>query len=279
MNIIIYCRISVDDKCNTIENQLEMGRQYIYNNLKNRYLSKKMSIEEIIDKGYSGSNMDRPGMKRMLDIISYNHNNDKEEYDNKLNIKSEKKVDIIIVKDISRLGRNYIEVGNLINKINCAGIKLIILNKDIDDDLGILLADFYSKDISIKTKSILDMNKRKEKYSLPKVPYGYRKSVTDKYVIEIYEPEAKNVRFIFNKYKEGYKISEIVKLMNLQNNSLDETKNIWNYQKVYRILHNEFYEGTMIYGKSVGHVWEGNRRKNVPKNRWSRIMNHHDKII
>ena len=133
------------------------------------------------------------------------------------------------------------------------------------------------EDISIKTKSVLDMKKRKGVYSLPKVPYGYRKSDKDKYKIEIYEPEAKYIRMIFNIYKEGYSISEIVTLLNnrecelssgYNNKSHIIEKKIWNYHRVYRILHNEFYNGIMVYGKTSGHIWEGKKRKNITRSQW-----------
>ena len=141
------------------------------------------------------------------------------------------------------------------------------------------------------------MNKKRGKYSLPKVPYGYRKSKKDKYSIEIYEPEARYVRFMYKKYEEGYKIGEIVQMLNSynekicgkidvdynmeKNNNVRVLKqgNIWNYHKVYRILHNEFYQGTMVYGKSEGHAWQGRKREYKDNFEWKRIYNHHDSII
>ena len=273
LNIIIYSRISVDDKSYTIENQLKMCRRYIKDNIcesdKNMNWNNRITVEEVSDKGYSGGNMDRPGIRIIEEYLM------------------NKKIDMLIVKDLSRLGRNYIDVGRFINKLYVNNVKLIVLNKDINDDISILLADFYSKDISIKTKSVLDMKKRKGVYSLPKVPYGYRKSDKDKYKIEIYEPEAKYIRMIFNIYKEGYSISEIVTLLNnrecelssgYNNKSHIIEKKIWNYHRVYRILHNEFYNGIMVYGKTSGHIWEGKKRKNIPRSQWKRIENHHEKI-
>lgn len=273
MHIIIYSRISVDDKSYTIENQLKMCRRYIKDNIcesdKNMNWNNRITVEEVSDKGYSGGNMDRPGIRIIEEYLM------------------NKKIDMLIVKDLSRLGRNYIDVGRFINKLYVNNVKLIVLNKDINDDISILLADFYSKDISIKTKSVLDMKKRKGVYSLPKVPYGYRKSDKDKFKIEIYEPEAKYVRMIFDRYKEGYSISEIVALLNNRECELSSgdnnkshilEKKIWNYHRVYRILHNEFYNGTMIYGKTSGHIWEGKKRKNIHRSQWKRIENHHKKI-
>ena len=64
------------------------------------------------------------------------------------------------------------------------------------------------------------MKKKRSKYSLPKVPYGYRKSKKDKYSIEIYEPEARYVRFMYKKYEEGYKIGEIVQMLNSYNEKI-----------------------------------------------------------
>ena len=303
MNIAIYCRISVDDGGGSIENQLKLAYKYIEDNklemknygqdmheINNRRINEseyfgkiesmdnnEIEVKEYIDRGESGSNMERKGIQ---DLIA-NLNN----------------IDMVLVKDISRLGRNYIEVGGLLNIFNENNVRLIAINKELDYELNSLLADFYSKDISIKTKSVLDMNKKKGMYSLPKVPYGYRKSSKDKYSIEIYEPEARYVRFIYKKYEEGYKIGEIVQMLNSynekicgkidvdynmeKNNNLRVLKqgNIWNYHKVYRILHNEFYQGTMVYGKSEGHAWQGRKREYKDNFEWIRIYNHHDSII
>lgn len=303
MNIAIYCRISVEDSSGSIENQLKLAYKYIEDNkleFKNygqdimyytnnmeikvnefidnreRESNNKICVIEYIDRGESGSNMERKGIQ---DLIA-NLNN----------------IDMVLVKDISRLGRNYIEVGGLLNKFNENNVRLIAINKELDYELNSLLADFYSKDISIKTKSVLDMNKKRGMYSLPKVPYGYRKSSKDKYSIEIYEPEAKYVRFIYKKFEEGYMIREIVQMLNssdikaekvsvncniekLMKVKLSKYDNKWNYHKVYRILHNEFYKGTMVYGKSEGHAWQGRKRKYKDNSEWKRIYNHHDRII
>ena len=330
MKIIIYARVSTQEQTDSIDNQISLVRNWIRNNISfARYISieredcieKKwknaVNIEEIVDSGYSGSNMNRPGIKRIMELIKNNMRNKRNKE------RDIQGLDILAVKDISRIGRNYLEVGKFIEHLKEAGIKLICVNKyregymevrnednvvnrdymeysdNICSDFDSIIADFYSKDISIKTKSVLDMNKRKGIYSIAKVPFGYRKSKTDKYVIEVYEPEAAIVRFIYDKYNKGESIKEIVGRLN--NGEVEEYKcynknicqntwenqektcnnqgNMWNYHKVYSILNNEFYKGTMIYGKSKGHIWDGKKRTYVKKKDWIRIENHHKAII
>lgn len=269
MNIVIYCRISTIDKNNSIENQLKLANEWLEKKVQDGVFDKKdITIEKIIDKGYSGSNMSRPGIIKLLSYI------------NDVSLCKRDNLDMIIVKDISRLGRNYIETGILIKKIIEKRIKLICINQENEDDLcrdvNNLMADFYSKDISIKTKSVLDMNKRNGKYAIGRVPFGYRKNKEDKYYIEIYEPEAKIVRQIYDRYSKGISIKEIVYELNKKKN---DKQTQWDYYKVYRILNNEFYKGTMVYGKTMGHIWEGRKRNRIDKGNWKRIENHHKAIV
>lgn len=297
MRIIIYARVSTINQKDSITNQLVLAREWIDNNIfgtrgsYNKIENVKgcwkndVNIEEIVDVGYSGSTMNRPGIEKIIKMIDSNK------------AKTMQVINILVVKDISRIGRNYIEVGNFIRRLEATKIQLVCINSEenivdlenggICTDIDSIMADFYSKDISIKTKSILDMNKRKGVYSISKVPFGYRKSKLDKHIIEVHEIEASIVRFIYEKYNKGEKIKDIVCRLNnkeyVEKNEVNKYKEIaekeWNYQRVYSILNNEFYKGTMVYGKTKGHIWEGKKRVYLDKKDWIRIENHHDAII
>ena len=161
-----------------------------------------------VDNGYSGTNFDRPELKRMLKDIS------------------NKKVDIVIVKDLSRLGRNYIEVGELLDSIlPLYDVKLISINDNIDglnneEDSYLLKAllniynENYPRDISTKVKTSLITKKVNSEYITSYAPYGYVKSRYEKNKIIIDIEAAKLVKMIFDSIEKGLSKNEIVDILN-----------------------------------------------------------------
>ena len=154
-----------------------------------------------VDNGYSETNFDRPELKRMLKDIS------------------NKKVDIVIVKDLSRLGRNYIEVGELYD------VKLISINDNIDglndeEDSYLLKGllniynESYPRDISNKVKTALTTKKINGEFVTSYAPYGYKKSRYEKNKIIIDTEAAKNVKMIFDSIEKGLSKKEIVDILN-----------------------------------------------------------------
>ena len=154
-----YLRLSRDDgdkmESDSIRNQRELIRDYLakHDDLKH--------VAEYVDDGYSGSNFDRPGFKRMMEDIQAG------------------KVNCIIVKDLSRFGRNYIEVGRYLEKVFPAiGVRLISIldhydsvNENNDADKMIipfknLINDAYCRDISMKVRSQMDVKRRSGKFKI-----------------------------------------------------------------------------------------------------------------
>ena len=161
-----------------------------------------------VDNGYSGTNFDRPELKRMLKDIS------------------NKKVDIVIVKDLSRLGRNYIEVGELLDSIlPLYDVKLISINDNIDglndeEDSYLLKGllniynENYPRDISNKVKTALTTKKINGEFVTSYAPYGYKKSRYKKNKITINTEAAKTVKMIFDSIEKSLSKKEIVNILN-----------------------------------------------------------------
>ena len=139
---------------------------------------------------------------------------------------SNKKVDIVIVKDLSRLGRNYIEVGELLHSIlPLYDVKLISINDNIDglndeEDSYLLKGllniynESYPRDISNKVKTALTTKKINGEFVTSYAPYGYKKSRYEKNKIIIDTEAAKNVKMIFDSIEKGLSKKEIVDILN-----------------------------------------------------------------
>lgn len=224
----LYARISVDSESESIENQLCLLRKYA---IEKGYVEYK----EYIDIGKSGTNYNRKGFEKMLVDIK-----------NGL-------VQCVIVKDLSRLGRNYIETGEYVEKIfPLLGIRFIAINDNYDSEVKTssnimfnynvknLVNEIYARDISKKVSSSIKAKQQSGKvYRSPVIPYGYKLSNTYKqndnkqknqnninsssnncitgenYIYEIDEKVAWVVRKIYELYKENVTITEITKWLNL----------------------------------------------------------------
>ena len=206
-NIAAYLRLSSDDgdkaESNSIGNQRSIVKQYINSN------KLSSSIKYYIDDGYSGTTFDRPDFKKMVDDIK----------DNKINC--------IIVKDLSRLGRNYIEVGKYIDEIFPSyNIRFIAINDNIDTGkdpksassiivpFKNLMNDEYARDISQKVRSVLDSKKGQGKFIGSYAPYGYLRDPKDKYKFIIDKEPAKIVKKIFSMILSGKSKKEIANELN-----------------------------------------------------------------
>ena len=140
------------------------------------------------------------------------------------------RINCIIVKDLSRFGRNYIEVGRYIERIFPAlGIRFIAINDGYDslhnnssaDQLLLpfknLINDAYSRDISIKVRSHLDIKRKKGEFVSPAVPYGYKRAETDKHLLIVDDPAARIVKLIFSKKLDGFSNQQIAEFLNKMN--------------------------------------------------------------
>ena len=216
------------------------------------------------DDGYSGTSFNRPEFQRML-------------ADMKL-----KKFNTIIVKDLSRLGRNYIEVGNYIEQIfPLFNIRFIAVNDNIDsykDPKSVnnvivpfknLINDEYCRDLSGKIRAILNVKKRNGEYVGALTPYGYKKDDNDVHHLVIDEKPAKVVKEIFEMVIKGYGRTRIAKELNakgilnplgfrnkvlnqnfkFKRENTEELAYLWDPTTILSILKNQVYCGDVVQNK------------------------------
>ena len=260
----IYVRLSKEDgdvsdaskaESNSISNQKELIKDF----LKDK--QDIVVVSERVDDGYSGVNFERPAFQLMLEDIKQG------------------KVDCVVVKDLSRFGRNYIESGRYIEKIfPMLGVRFIAINDNYDsltgksqtDEIVIpfknLINDAYCRDISIKIRSHLDVKRRKGEFIGSFTIYGYAKDEHDHNKIVIDEYAAGVVRDIYQWKISGMSQQRIADKLNdmgvlspaeykkscgIKYSANLQTKKqaIWSAVAITRILTNESYTGTLIQGK------------------------------
>ncbi|MDY5436267.1 recombinase family protein [Peptostreptococcus porci] len=284
---VMYLRLSKEDgekvESNSISNQREMINAYAR---KNQFTI----VGEYVDDGYSGANFDRPNFKEMI----------KDAYD--------KKFDTIIVKDLSRFGRDYIEAGKFIQRIFPEnGIRFISVNDNYDsksadmNDTHLILPiknfinDSYCRDISNKVKSSQKIKREKGDYISAFAPYGYKKSDENKNKLMVDEQAAPNIKNIFDMKLMGYSSKAIADELNhlgvltprkykeSQGFKCNGFQNIkggnWSAKAVNRIIENEVYIGNTLQGKSITLNYKNKKQIEKEKEEWIRVENTHEAII
>lgn len=220
------------------------------------------------------------------------------------------KINCIIVKDLSRLGRNYIEMGKYLEQIfPMMGIRFIAINDNYDnantessdsDSIVVpfknLLNDSYCRDISIKVRSQLDMKRRKGEFIGGYAIYGYCKDKRNKNRLVVDEYAADIVRSIYRRKLEGMSAQAIAEQLNSENVlAPSEYKRLcglnyhsgfkagthakWQAIQVLRILKNEVYTGTMVQGRRQKINYKIKKIRDVEESGWIRVPNMHEAII
>lgn len=285
----IYLRLSSEDgdkaESDSIRNQRSLLQDFVGKH------SDITLVEEYVDDGYSGANFERPAFQRMMEDVR-NH-----------------KVNCIIVKDLSRLGRNYIETGRYLEKIfPVLGIRFIAVNDHYDsadtkneaDQIIVpfknLINDAYCRDISMKIRSQLEIKRKKGQFTGSYASYGYAKDPADKNHLIIDEYAAEIVRFIFNLKIDGYSAERIAAKLNEMGvltpmeykrfcgfnyncgfRSYKEAK--WGASSVLRILKNELYVGTMVQGKTKKINYKVKACREVEPENWIKVAGTHEPIV
>lgn len=284
-----YLRLSYtenhENESDSIANQKKLIEDYVKEHPDIELVSEK------VDDGYSGILFDRPAFQEMMqDIV-------------------EGKINCVIVKDLSRLGREYIETGRYLRRIFPAyGVRFIAINDNIDtahehagDDLNIsmknLINDAYCHDISVKTRSALEVKRKKGDYVGACPVYGYRKSEENRNQLVVDEYAARVVRDIFRAKIDGRSAKRIADELNALgvlsplaykiNRGLPHPKGgfadrpdaKWSATTVIRILQDEIYTGTLVQGRQGTY---NHKLRNViqkPDEEWIRVENAHEAII
>jgi DNA invertase Pin-like site-specific DNA recombinase len=290
----IYVRLSKEDgdvstsakaESNSISNQKDFIRNFLAD-------KKDIKIvKEYVDDGYSGSNFDRPSFQTMMEDIKGGI------------------IDCVVVKDLSRFGREYIDSGRYIERLFPAlGVRFIAINDNYDsmtgksqgDEIIIpfknLINDAYCRDISIKIRSHLEIKRKNGEYIGAFVPYGYQKSEADKHKIIIDTYAANVVSEIFRLKLHGMSQDAIARKLNdegilspmeykqsigsgYQTGFLQNEKSVWSSVTVRRILENEIYIGNLIQGKRTTPNHKVKQEVTKPEADWIRIEKNHEPII
>ena len=293
--IAIYVRLSKEDgdklESDSIQNQKGIIEQHI------KYLQGQgeiiASVEIYSDDGYSGGNFERPNYKRMIADIEAG------------------KINCVIFKDNSRLGRNYPELGRLMEEyFPQKGVRVISVLNHIDslkDPQGYcsaivsfsnIMNDDYIRQLSLKIKCTFAMKRERGEFLGNYAPYGYMKSPEDKHKLIIDPEAAEIVRMIFNWYVDGMSVSGIVKQLNalqiippsvyktqngckgfVKHSSGGVKKNVWALTSVNSILKDEVYIGNLVQGKFKSASYRTKKMVPTDESEWTVIEGTHEPII
>ena len=292
--VAMYLRLSQDDEkydkdfkaeSNSISNQRLQIQDYIDKN-------EEMELaKEFVDDGYSGINFERPAFKKMMeDVITGN-------------------INCIVVKDLSRFGRDYIDSGRYLQRVfPSLDIRFIALNDNYDSftasetekNLVIPFKNFindnYCRDTSAKVRSVCKVKRKQGQFISNYAPYGYEKDEEDKHKIVIDKEVEYVVRKIFSMKLEGYSSYSIAKHLNdngipspmehkkakgIRYKTGFSTKAVakWDTPAVNRILTNEVYIGTLQQGKREKINYKLDKVVSKDKSDWIEIEDNHEAII
>ena len=277
--VAIYIRLSKEDvdrgydESESIKNQRTLLTEYVQ-----KLGWKYQLIDTYIDQGFTGTNFNRPDFQRMIKDIE------------------NRKINMVVTKDLSRLGRDYIETGEYIEKwFPGNNVRYVSVTDGIDtfeasngnNDIApfkSILNDMYSKDLSKKIRTALHTMQKQGKWVGGKTPLGYAKDLTDKNKLIIYEPEAQIVRNIFNMAFTGNQVGVIRDYLN-SNNILTANKSrynkdtFWENKTVKNILKNKVYIGTTVQNKRSRISYKNRKIKTNPEEKWIEVENTHEPII
>lgn len=289
LNTALYIRLSREDGDKA--ESLSVANQRI---LLMEFMERQtdLSLYEVyVDDGYTGTNFERPAFKRMIEDIEAGS------------------VQCVIVKDLSRLGRNLPEVSKYTGEyFPHKRVRFIAINDmidrnylEIDPDVDMMIDfknmynGFYPKDISRKVRSTFRSKQSNGQFIGAFASFGYVKSAVDRNRLEIDPYAAEIVKRIFAMYIKGYGQNTIAKILNEEGvpcpseykrqcglnyrncNRLDETS-YWTYSTIRNILKNEIYTGSMVQNKSFRHMCKKGA-VSLPKEKWIVVKNTHEPVI
>ena len=283
----IYVRLSIensgkDDDGESIENQTSICKEYVEEH-------PDLKLYDIYeDNGKKGTNFDRPEFNRLMDDVRAG------------------KVKCVLVKDLSRFGRDYIEAGEYLEKIfPFLGVRFISITDGYDsltagDAEGALMIplknminDVYAKDISRKIITSFRARQEKGEYLPAFPPYGYVKSKTKAYRYEVDEEVAPYVRMIFEWKAAGVSHSEICKRLNDMGAVTPARRKvelgiwhaekykhtIWHGRTIIDIMKNATYTGTLVYGRMPKSLYQGIKCHRAKPDEWRCIPDAHEAIV
>ena len=280
-HVALYIRLSKEDEAEgpsqSVTNQKSLLNEFVQQH-------RLAVFDTYVDDGWSGTNFDRPDFQRMIGDIEA------------------RKVNMVITKDLSRLGRDYIMTGHYMERyFPEKRVRYISLLDGIDTGVDstanditpfrAIMNDMYAKDISKKIKSVKRDKQRKGQFIGGKPVYGYKKHPTQKNKIVIDEDAAPIVRRIFAMALDGMSCRKIAAALNEEGVPTPATycgwnmgrkgpyAGLWSSERISEMLQNETYIGNMVQGRMVKISYKSEKCLRQPKEKWVVVENTHEPLI
>lgn len=291
--IALYMRLSDEDDnlaAHEESNSISHQRKLMLDHIQKLPELKDCNIMEFSDDGYSGADFSRPNFVKMMDLVKAG------------------KIQVIVTKDYSRLGRDYLEVGNYMECIfPVLQVRYISVNDNYDSAnsfgstggmsvaLKNLVNALYCKDASKKVRAAKAVLAKQGKYIAAFAPFGYQKSEDDKHMLVPDPVTAPVVQLIFELAIKGMKYTEIANYLN--NNGYDSIfeyyqkigvkrcyerdigEHMWSASTVMEILYNEVYIGSVINNKTADNIDTGHQVVRRDKEDWIIVENCHEPLV
>lgn len=281
-NVGIYCRLSREDEgaiqSESITNQKDFLIKYVSD--------QGWRLHDIyVDDGFTGTNFERPDFQRLLKDINKGI------------------VNLVITKDMSRLGRDYIQVGHYIERFFPEkNVRYIAVNDGIDTFMNSagndispfrsVINDLYARDISVKVRSSMDSKRKAGKFIGAFAPYGYKKDPNDKNKLVIDDETAPIIRRIFQLYLEGWGLTKIAHKLNSEsvitptefkerdsNYKGTAKKSLWGHSTIKSIIRNPTYTGCLTQRKYQKINYKTPKLRTLSKDQWIIVNDTHEPII
>ncbi|WP_438849004.1 DUF4368 domain-containing protein [Anaerocaecibacter muris] len=280
----LYCRLSRDDELQGDSNSIKNQKAILSKYAQERGFT---NPHFYVDDGYSGTNFNRPDFQRLMDGVN------------------EGKVRTIIVKDMSRLGRDYLKVG-FYTEITFpeANVRFIAINDGVDSESGTdndftpfrnIINEWYAKDTSKKIRAVFKAKGMSGKHLCTIPPYGYKKDERDKQQWLVDEEAANVVKEIFSLCMQGYGPTQIARILTERGRETPiiykrrvglpitsqetEFPEIWATQSVNKILANPTYLGHTVNFRTKKKSYKSKKKIDLPKEEWAIFENTHEAII
>lgn len=279
----LYARLSKDDDLVGDSNSIVHQKEILSKYAKEHGFT---NIEFYVDDGFSGTNFNRPDFQRMMADAE------------------EGKISTVIVKDMSRFGRDYIMVGYYTEiYFSNLDIRFIAINDNVDSNIQTendltpfknVFNEWYARDTSKKIRAVFKAKGNSGKHLTTNPPFGYKKDPNDKDKWIIDEEAAATVRRIFQMYVDGYRISEIghklteekvetpiLYYMNrgIKTNARSEYPEIWDLMSIKYILSQTAYAGHTVNFQTAVKSYKTKKQVNLPRNQWVIFRNTQEAII
>ena len=274
----IYARLSVensnkDDGGAAIETQVDVCREYV------KSFPYLKLVDTYVDNGYTGTVFSRPEFNRLMDDVKAG------------------RINTIVVRDLSRFGRDYIETGTYIERIfPMMNVRFIAVKEQYDSftadktneslmiPLQNMINDLYSKDISRKVSSALKAQRDQGTYTVHRLAYGYTWNEDHSNIIPEH-PYAEYVKQIFTWANQGISMYEIANRLDdseiptgfVQRELRDEGK--WTPTCVRIILSNPIYVGDKAFGRTKNAIYMGIKGQKIPEEEWTVSSDDHEALI